>query len=450
MQFPSNVGILAMDIYFPKQSVLQSQLEVYNGVADGKYTIGLGQNAMNFVGDREDVVSMSLSVVRSFFEKYAVSPMSIGRLEVGTESMVDKSKSIKSFIMNYFSECGNHDIEGVDNINACYGGTNSLFNAINWVESRSWDGRYALVIAADVAVYDKGPARPTGGAAAVAMLIGANAPIVFDSGLKSSYFAHAYDFYKPNPRSEYPTVDGKLSIECYLAAIDACYKGYSQKYETVNNVPFSLNETNFVIFHSPYNKLVKKGIGRMMLNDFLRNPDDAQYDSEMDKWRNICLDNSFHNKELERDFLKFSSDLYNEKVQPGVLLSKELGNMYCASIFASLISLVHNQRDNLIGKQILLFSYGSGLTSSIFSMRVVSSIDYIAQRTDIENALSSRIFFHPRIFNEKLELKQRRYMEKNYIPTDDLSLVENGRFYLDFVDEERRRFYKCVGVKGML
>lgn len=31
---------------------------------------------------------------------------------------------------------------------------------------------------------------------------------------------HAYDFYKPNLSSEYPTVDGKLSVTCYYRALD--------------------------------------------------------------------------------------------------------------------------------------------------------------------------------------------------------------------------------------
>jgi len=88
-------------------------------------------------------------------------------------------------------------LSGVDTTNACYGGTNALFNALNWVESGSWDGRYAVVVAADIAVYEKGPARPTGGAGAVAMLIGPNAPIWFEHGLRGSYFENAYDFYKP-------------------------------------------------------------------------------------------------------------------------------------------------------------------------------------------------------------------------------------------------------------
>ncbi len=43
-------------------------------------------------------------------------------------------------------------------------------------------GRYAVVVAADIAVYASGNARPTGGAGAVAMLVGPNAPLVLERG----------------------------------------------------------------------------------------------------------------------------------------------------------------------------------------------------------------------------------------------------------------------------
>lgn len=39
-----------------------------------------------------------------------------------------------------------------------------------------------MVVAADIAVYASGNARPTGGAGAVAMLIGPNAPLVLEKG----------------------------------------------------------------------------------------------------------------------------------------------------------------------------------------------------------------------------------------------------------------------------
>lgn len=55
-------------------------------------------------------------------------------------------------------------------------------------------------------VYAEGPARPTGGAAAIAMLIGPDAPIAFESKFRGSHMSHAYDFYKPNLASEYPVL----------------------------------------------------------------------------------------------------------------------------------------------------------------------------------------------------------------------------------------------------
>ena len=67
--------------------------------------------------------------------KNGIKPDQIGRLEVGTETLLDKSKSLKTVLMNLFLQSGNHDMEGVTSINACYGSTNALFNSINWVQS---------------------------------------------------------------------------------------------------------------------------------------------------------------------------------------------------------------------------------------------------------------------------------------------------------------------------
>jgi hydroxymethylglutaryl-CoA synthase len=135
---------------------------------------------MAAVNDREDVNSVSLTCVRNLLRKHQIDSRSIGRLEVGTETLLDKSKSVKTTLMELFKASGNHDIEGVSSINACYGGTNALFNTLNWVQSGAYDGRLGIVLCTDVAVYPKGNARPTGGCGAIAMLIGPNAPLVFD------------------------------------------------------------------------------------------------------------------------------------------------------------------------------------------------------------------------------------------------------------------------------
>ena len=45
---------------FP-QCISEDDLEVYDGVPKGKYTIGLGQKFMAFADDREDINSMALT-----------------------------------------------------------------------------------------------------------------------------------------------------------------------------------------------------------------------------------------------------------------------------------------------------------------------------------------------------------------------------------------------------
>ncbi|KMU85040.1 hydroxymethylglutaryl-CoA synthase [Coccidioides immitis H538.4] len=50
---PQNIGIKALEVYFPSQCVDQAELEKFDGVSQGKYTIGLGQTKMSFCDDRE-------------------------------------------------------------------------------------------------------------------------------------------------------------------------------------------------------------------------------------------------------------------------------------------------------------------------------------------------------------------------------------------------------------
>ena len=163
-----NIGILAIEVYTPRTYITQSALEEHTSQPKGRYTLGLGQDAMAVTGDAEDVNSMALTAVHSLLEKYNIDPKDVGRLEVGTETLVDKSKSTKTVLMDLFGD--NTDIEGATVINACYGGTSALLNAFSWCESSAYDGRYAIVVAVDIAAYARGPARPTCGAGAVAVL----------------------------------------------------------------------------------------------------------------------------------------------------------------------------------------------------------------------------------------------------------------------------------------
>ncbi|KAK7828557.1 hydroxymethylglutaryl-coa synthase [Quercus suber] len=68
-----------------------------------------------------------------------------------------------------------------------------------------------------IVVYAEGPAQPTGGAAAIAILIGPDAPITFEGRVRGTYMAHDYYFYKPNLASEYTAFE----FGCHLHGIQS-------------------------------------------------------------------------------------------------------------------------------------------------------------------------------------------------------------------------------------
>lgn len=451
--WPENVGILAIEVLFPSQFVDQTELEVFDGVSAGKYTIGLGQSRMGFCSDREDINSLCLSVVHNLLDRYGVKPSEIGRLEVGTETIVDKSKSVKSVLMQLFEPHGVTDLEGIDTTNACYGGTAALFNAVNWVESSNWDKRLALVVCGDIAVYAKGSARPTGGAGAIAMLVGPNAPLVFDRGLRASFMKHAYDFYKPDLSSEYPTVDGKLSIQCYLSALDKCYQLYREKYSKKfpNALKNGLENFDALIFHTPYCKLVQKSLARIGLNDYvlLDKEQRSQVFPQLDQFKDVQLENTYFDRDVEKAFLGAYNAVYEEKTKKSLLLANQVGNMYTPSVYSGLVSLlVSHTTDYLLGKTVGVFSYGSGLASSMYSISITQDPTtlgpLINHLTYVKPLLESRLKVDPTEFTRLMEIREKNNHAAPYEPSGDTTVLFPGTYYLKSVDDKHRRVYERV------
>ncbi|AMD21499.1 HER221Cp [Eremothecium sinecaudum] len=447
-QRPQNVGIKAIEIYIPSQCVNQAELEKYDGVSSGKYTLGLGQTNMSFVNDREDIYSMCLTVCSKLLKNYNIDPNSIGRLEVGTETLLDKSKSVKSVLTQLFPE--NPDTEGIDTVNACYGGTNALFNSVNWIESSAWDGRDAIVVCGDIAIYDKGAARPTGGAGTVALLVGPDAPIVLDS-VRGSYMQHAYDFYKPDFTSEYPYVEGQFSLTCYVRAVDQAYKAYSRKAIAKNLVknpagPEAVNVRTFFdynVFHVPTCKLVTKSYGRLLYNDYRANPN--LYPEISSDFSNVDYEASLIDKNIEKTFVSAAKKLHEERVAPSLIVPTNTGNMYTASLYSALASLLfHVGNDALQGKRIGLFSYGSGLAASLFSARVVGDINHIVRVLDLDNKLQTRKTQSPEEYEKAIGLREKAHLQKSFIPTGSIELLQPGTYYLTGVDDRYKRSYAVI------
>ena len=314
--------------------------------------------------------------------------------------------------MQLFESSGNTNIEGVDTVNACYGGTNALFNAINWVESSAWDGRDAIVVAGDIALYKKSNARPTGGAGCVAMLLGPDAPIAFEPGKRGTYMQHAYDFYKPDLTSEYPVIDGAYSVRCYTEAVDNCYKAYNAREASLQMNGFSngvhketpatlLDRFDHVLFHSPTCKLVAKSYARLLYHDYIEDPSNPIFESVPLEINGMDYKTSITDKAVEKTFMGLTKKTFQARVQPAIQVPTMCGNMYCASVYGALVSLLSNVPSQEIkGRRVGVFSYGSGLASSFYSFRVVGDTSEMVEKLDLQSRLDARRTVAPEVYDE--------------------------------------------------
>ncbi|CAI2355454.1 unnamed protein product [Caenorhabditis sp. 36 PRJEB53466] len=436
---PKNVGIGAIEFYFPQNYVEQAELEKYNNVPDGKYTIGLGQQQMGFCADNEDIVSISLTVTRNLLDTYKIPTDSIGCLVVGTETMIDKSKSVKTALMDLFP--GNSDIEGVDIKNACFGGAQGLLHAVDWVTvNQPVDNKNAIVVIADIAIYEAGPARCTGGAGAIAFLICPDAPIPIDRQFAACHMKNTWDFFKPitATASEYPVVDGSLSLASYLEAVRVSYTNFVSKVSRHTTGCVNLEYFDAIFLHSPFTKMVQKGLAVMSYTDSCL--------------RHSCQNgNSMKEKLDENDrsalskMIELSSEVWKKKTDPFLTFNRRIGNMYTPSLFAQLLAYLASE--NCItesGKNILFFAYGSGLASAIFPGRVrqTASLDQIRQvALSAVRRLDSRHRRTAEEFTYALKMRETflRSEELPRIPYKS-SLFPNT-FYLESMDKLYRRQY---------
>jgi hydroxymethylglutaryl-CoA synthase len=222
--------------------------------------------------------------------------------------------------------------------------------------------------------------------------------------------ANTYDFYKPQLDSEYPEVDGPVSVITYIAALDAAYSRFREKtakaakkalasgHGYVNGdkpdskAPFSLEDVDYAIFHSPYGKQAIKGHARVVYNDFISDPTAARFASipNPEAFLSASHTQSLTDKNVEKTFIAAAKSSFAKKVEPSMACSRRLGNMYTASLYGCLASLVSNvEPAQLKGKRVSLFAFGSGCAASFFAMRIKGDTTEIREKMDLLNRLAN-------------------------------------------------------------
>lgn len=216
--------------------------------------------------------------------------------------------------------------------------------------------------------------------------------------------ANTYDFYKPKLDSEYPEVDGPVSVVTYVSALDQSYARYKEKVvkaakraqangtNGVQKHAFSLNDIDYAIFHAPYGKQVQKGYGRMLYNDFLSNPSASEFANvvEPENILSATYKASLTDKNIEKTFIAASKPTYAKKVSASMHCSNRCGNMYTASLYGCLASLLSAvEPAELLNKRVSMFAFGSGYASSFFTLRVTGDTSEIREKMDLLNRLQA-------------------------------------------------------------
>ena len=264
---------------------------------------------------------------------------------MGSESLLDRSKSIKSHLMALFPPgCAN--VEGVDAYQACYGGTAALLACTNWVGSEAWDGRWAVCVCTDVS---DAPAQYPfmNGAAAAAMLVGADAPLALE-GRRRTHMAHAWDFYKPvGWPSIGPIIDGPGSMELYHKSLAACQGALASQGDGA-----WVDSHDHLVFHL--------GSGPKFVRHAFEHALAAARGGDATGEAAGCPAPPDADEVAAR---------FERQVAPSLVLASRIGPVHTAATYVNLASLLLHDPPKR-GATIGVFSYGSGAAATMFALRV--------------------------------------------------------------------------------
>jgi hydroxymethylglutaryl-CoA synthase len=340
------IGIHSLGVAIPRRYVDMTDLARARGVDPGKYLNGLGAREMAVAEPGEDTVALAALAARRALAAGGTARDQLGLLVVGTETGVDHSKPVASFVHGLLQLPAAMRV--YDTQHACYGGTAGVMAAVEWIASGAADGRAALVVCSDIARYGVATAgEPTQGAGAVAMVIAANPGLLeLDVGVSGAASHHVHDFWRPLGQRE-AQVDGHYSVQCYLDAVATAYRGWKRRAiarDVVRGDGIVSERLARICYHVPFCKMARKAHVQVRRCD----ADDAGA-----AWDAAAED---------RAAASFAG-----QVEPSLGLCAQVGNIYTGSLYLGLAGLLHAQAPALVGERIGLFSYGSGCTSEFFS-----------------------------------------------------------------------------------
>jgi len=345
---------------------------------------GLGLLKMTLPDAHQDTVVFGANALTKLILNSNVNLEDIARIYVGTESAIDSSKPIASFLValmeqkfgeNTLSEC-----DVVDFTFACIGGVDAMQNCIDFV--RLNPTKKAIVVTTDIAKYDlNSTGEYTQGAGAVALLITENPRIIAFENIWATSTKGVFDFFKPyrtlsketitgninnenwfdnleaeiEIHKDQPVFEGQYSNQCYM---DRTRNAYFSFKKNVNSSTPIYESWKSIIMHLPYSFQ-----GRRMLTEIYALDHENQIISGNEDT------SEYQNKLKEISKSEEYRNFVTEKLQPAEIASSLIGNLYTGSIFMGFLSTLahfYDAKINVSNEKFGFLAYGSGSKSKVF------------------------------------------------------------------------------------
>src|SRR4029079_1529423 len=443
------VGIDDLAIYIPKLYLDYRDFAEARGIDPQKLEYGIGIRKMTIVDTNQDSACMAANACLKLMQRNHLEPNDIGRLYVATESGLDESKAMNSFVVGMLEQIYGEDsfehAGGIECKFACVSGSYALYDNANWIRAEENNRKAAIVVVSDIAKYDVGSTGEyTQVAGAVAMLMREDPRLLaFDAKVTSTTIKNEYDFYRPCGR-ETPLVNGTYSNLLYLIQVRKAFDSYKEKairtgLIRINDGESITDHIDLFTVHLPYRKMGEKALAYLLRHEWRTLP---RWDSVIKEIgfaepvpkdprgtiESILADTEFMkaDERFRKSFMQtsFYNEVYEKKMSSSLEASSIIGNLYTASMymgFRSLLEFEYKKGIDLDTKRVGFGSYGSGSSAMVFSGVIQPEYEKIVKRMNLEEEIGPR---------RKVSMEEYVELHENGISFNDSILRTNKEFIL--------------------
>ncbi|MFP4330325.1 MAG: hydroxymethylglutaryl-CoA synthase family protein [Alkalispirochaetaceae bacterium] len=366
----TRVGIDDLALYIPAPKIDLHQLVERRGREEPRLERRLqralqttGQEAIRFPEPWEDSATLAAQAAHELLErgKERWDPQRVRYIAVGTETSVDMSKPIAAYVEGMLQQSG----DGITNAlstfqvqHACAGGTISLLSVSALLKVAGNPEESGVVICSDIARYETpSTAEVTQGAGAVAMRVSLD-PQLLDLDLRSQGYSSqdVDDFFRPLG-SVTARVKGGYSVQCYHEAFEAAFDDHCARLGVEPGK--RLEEIDLFVLHVPFYNMAYAGLKKLA------------------------------EKKLSLSEEEATAFVEGKGFVSGIEPTTRIGNIYSGSAYMAMYFLLADEYrkhgDQIVGKELLLVSYGSGNTMSVISATVAEGAPGVIRRWNTQD-----------------------------------------------------------------